>query len=166
MSLNQQLIAEYKHEMANTRKILALVPMEKYSWKPHEKSMSLGDLASHLADMPTWVHFTINFPELDFAKNYTPPSKISSSSELLSSMDKNLEDAIKVLENTTDAQMFENWSLRNGNQVFFTLPKIAVLRSFVFSHNIHHRAQLGVYLRMLDIPLPGIYGPSADDKGM
>jgi uncharacterized damage-inducible protein DinB len=166
MTQNQLLIADYQHEMVNTRKLLERVPLEKSDWRPHPKSMPLGELALHLADMPTWIGYTLNHSELDFSKGYSPPKLPADQAALVALMDKNVEQGIKDLEKATDGTYAEPWTLRNGEHIYFTLPKLTVLKNFVFNHNIHHRAQLGVYLRLLDVPIPGMYGPSADDKSM
>lgn len=151
-------------EAANTRKILERVPLDKTDWTPHKKSMSLGRLATHIAEIPSWVTVTLANDGLDFAKTPYKAHVATSNEELVSILDKNINEAIATLEKTTDADFSSMWTLRNGEQVFFTLPKAAVLRSFALSHNYHHRAQLGVYLRMLDVPLPGMYGPTADER--
>jgi uncharacterized damage-inducible protein DinB len=164
--LSTALIAELKHEAATTRKMLALVPTDKLSWKPHDKSMSLENLAKHLAELPTWVGVILNFDELDFAKPYPKSPSFTTTAELLAQYEKNLTEAMKVLETVKEEEFFRNWTMRHGEQIFFTMPKAAVLRSWVYNHSVHHRAQLGVYLRLLNIPIPGSYGPSADDNKM
>ncbi len=163
MSQKQALIAELQMEAANTRKILERVPVEKNDWKPHAKSMSLGRLASHVAEIPGWVTVTLETDELDFAKSEYKPVVAASTEELLDILDKNMAKAVKTLETIPDEEFDKMWTMRNGDQVFFTLPKKVVLRTFAYSHNFHHRAQLGVYLRLLDIPVPGMYGPTADE---
>ncbi len=163
MSQNHALIAEMKMEAANTRKILERVPVEKNDWKPHRKSMSLGRLATHVAEIPGWVTATMTTDELDFAKTEYKPHIAQSTQELLDILDKNVNEGVNALENSKDEDFDKMWTLRNGDQVYFTLPKKAVLRSFALSHHYHHRAQLGVYLRLLDIPIPGMYGPTADE---
>jgi uncharacterized damage-inducible protein DinB len=166
MKQNEALLAELKMEAANTRKLLALVPADKKSWKPHEKSMSLESLAKHLPDLITWVGITLDQDELDFAKPYPKTPPFTDTATLLGTFDKNLGHAIAVLEKVKEEEFERNWTMRQGEKIFFTMPKGVVLRSMVFNHMVHHRAQLGVYLRLLDIPIPGIYGPSADDKQM
>jgi uncharacterized damage-inducible protein DinB len=166
MKFNTAFLNELKHEAKTTHKMLALVPTDKLSWKPHDKSMPLHSLAKHLADLPTWVGITMNQDELDFAKPYPKTPDFTTSAELLATFDKNIADAIHVLESAKDEDFGENWTMRHGEKIFFTMPKAAVLRSWVFNHAVHHRAQLGVYLRLLNIPLPGSYGPTADDNQM
>ena len=163
MSLGQIIAAEMKQEAATTRRLLERLPADKLMWKPHEKSMSLEHLAGHIVEMIAWTGPTLTQDELDFAtmnykrKEYTDPA------ELVADLDKNVSDALEVLENTSDEAMAGTWTLRNGEQKFFTLPKPAVMRSFVMNHIVHHRGQLSVYMRLLDIPLPSIYGPTADE---
>lgn len=166
MSLNEPLIAELQQESASTRKMLERIPKDKLNWKPHEKSMSLGNLAAHIAEIPNWVSATVDLDELDFANmDYTPPVA-ESGEQLVNMFDKNLSKAIECLKNADDKKLLGTWKMRKGDKVYFELPKLAVLRSFVLSHSIHHRAQLSVYLRINDIPLPQIYGPTADESEM
>jgi len=166
MGINETFIAELKQEAASTRKYLERVPMDKPDWAPHEKSMKLGNLANHVAELPGWTVVTMDQDELDFAKFEYKPEIPKSTEELLKKFDDNVSKAVECLKKADDAKFMENWTMRQGEQIFFTLPKAAVLRSFCFNHNYHHRAQLGVYLRLLDIPLPGIYGPTADESNM
>jgi uncharacterized damage-inducible protein DinB len=166
MSIKEPLIAELQQEAKTTRKILERVPMDNPDWKPHEKSMALGRLAVHVAELPNWVNMTLDTDELDFAKSAYNPPNAKSGKELASLLDKNVTEAVEALNKYDDAHYMTNWTLRNGEQIYFTLPKIAVLRSMVYNHIIHHRAQLGVYLRLLNVPLPGSYGPSADEQVM
>lgn len=163
MGINQSFIAELEQEGKSTRKILERVPLEKFDWKPHEKSTPLGRLAFHVAEIYGWASTTLDEDELDFAKFDYKPKTQGTTEELLASYDDNYNKAMKSLKDAPDSRFMENWTMKNGDITYFTLPKIAVLRSFVFSHLIHHRAQLGVYLRLLDVPLPGMYGPTADE---
>jgi len=169
MPLRDALLAEFDQEMAGTRKTLERVPEAKFAWKPHDKSFSMGHLASHIANLPTWIGFTLNQDSIDLMpkdgkKMETPQAKTTK--ELVEMFDKNAAEARAILAKAEDSEMHRNWSLMGGGQTYFTLPKIAVLRSFVFNHTVHHRAQLGVYLRLNDIPVPPLYGPSADESGM
>lgn len=161
------MLPEFDHEMANTRKTLERVPHDKSDWKPHEKSMAMGGLATHLGNIPTWVNYTIDQDSLDLAPEGQPlPSAelAKSQAELLETFDANVAKARASIAGASDQELFKPWTLlSNGNQIL-TLPKVAVLRSFVMNHMIHHRAQLGVYLRLNDIPVPSIYGPSADEN--
>lgn len=161
----KSLTNEYTHECASTRKLLERVPMDKLSWKPHEKSMKLEFLATHIAEIPEWVPLTIEQSELDFAKQPYTPKRITTTEELLKIHDDATAAALQSIKNTNaDILKNETWTMRSGETIYFTMPKIAVLRSFAFNHIYHHRGQLSVYLRLLDIPVPGMYGPTADDK--
>lgn len=163
----KSLTNEYTHECASTRKLLESVPMDKLSWKPHEKSMTLEQLATHVAEIPGWVPITLEKAELDFAKGDYQPKKVSTKEELLKIHDDAVAAALKSIQNTTaDVLVNETWTMRNGETIYFTMAKIAVLRSWCFNHLYHHRAQLTVYLRLLDVPVPGMYGPTADYPGM
>ena len=166
MTLSEILLPEFDHEMANTRKSLERVPEDKFAWKPHEKSTSLGGLATHLATIPSWTVQTFDRDELDLAPAGGPPYRVEeakSRSELLETFDKNVASARAALQGASDQDWQGMWSLLAGGKKIFTLPRTAVMRGFIISHSIHHRAQLGVYLRLLDVPVPSIYGPSADE---
>ena len=168
MSLSEMILPEFEHEMTNTRRTLERVPEEKFDWKPHEKSTSLGGLATHLANIPRWTTYTFDKDELDIAPPGEPPFRLEqakSTADLLAAFDKNVADARATLQGAGDQLWFGNWSLLNGGKTIMTMPRAAVMRGFVMSHLIHHRAQLGVYLRLLDVPVPAIYGPSADEGG-
>ena len=160
------LIAEMEHVAATSRKCLERVPADKFDWKPHEKSMSFGRLASHVAEMFGWTPPTMLHPELDFAKMDFKPYEPVTTADLVEYLDKNVAEAIETLRNCEDAAFMEDWTMRNGETVYMTMPKIAVMRSFVMNHIVHHRGQLSVYLRLNDIPVPSIYGPSADEGQM
>ena len=166
MPLNEMLLPEFDQEMATTRKFLDRVPDDKFAWKPHENSMSLGRLAAHLAEMPGWAVPTIEQASLDLAPPGGPPfqpTKTSSRQETLELFDKNVAAARSVIVSATDEQLQKSWSLLMGGNVIFTMPRIGVLRTMVMNHNVHHRAQLGVYFRLNNLPVPGTYGPSADE---
>lgn len=167
MAISQALLPEFDHEMANTRKTLERVPEDKFGWKPHEKSMTLGRLASHLAEIPGWTGHALNQDSLDV----NPPggqqeqaANVASRKELLALFDKNVASARAAIAGAGDEVFGKPWTLLNGGKEVFTLPRAAVLRSFIMSHSIHHRAQLGVYLRLNNLPVPSIYGPSADES--
>ena len=164
MSLNKTFLPEWMQETASTRKLLERIPLDKGDWKPHEKSMSLARLTGHLAELSGWVDITLMQDELDFSKMDYKPFIPASTAELLENFDKLTASATAILTNVTDETLMGNWTMRNGEQVYFTMPKMAVLRTWVFNHIIHHRAQLTVYLRMLDVPVPGMYGPTADES--
>ena len=160
------LIAELEHEAKTTRAVLERVPADKFDWKPHDKSMSFGQLASHVAEMHGWTKPTVEQPELDFAKMDYKPFQPKTTDELVQHFEKNYNEAIASLEGASDEIWFEPWALRNGEQVYFTMPKVVVMRSMVLNHIVHHRGQLSVYLRLNDIPVPSMYGPSADEGQM
>jgi uncharacterized damage-inducible protein DinB len=155
------LLKEWAAELASTRKILQNVP-QNFDWKPHQKSMSLGRLATHLAEIPNWMKVTLETDELNFAQEEYQPKICKTMNELLGLFDKNATESTASLEAATENKMEEPWTMRNGGMIYFTMPKGEVVRTWVINHLIHHRAQLGVYLRLLDIPVPGAYGPSAD----
>ena len=166
MSMADFLVGEFDHEAGSTRKVLERVPEQFVEWAPHPKSKSLGELANHIAGLPVWVGRILQSAEYDFLAPGAPTPGIrpwESKAALLEKHDKNVADARALMAKTTDAQFLEKWSLKRGGEAMFTLPRIAVLRSMVFSHTIHHRGQLTVYLRLKDVPLPGVYGPSADE---
>lgn len=167
MALSDALLPEFDHEMANTRKTLERVPDDKFDWKPHDKSTSMGGLATHLSNLPTWAVYTIAQDSLDLAPEGKPlptAELAKSQSDLLSLFDTNVAKARAAIAGASDADLMANWTLLSNGKQLLTMPKIAVLRSFVMNHQIHHRAQLGVYLRLNDIPVPSIYGPSADEN--
>ena len=169
MPISKMILPEFDHEMANTRKTLERVPDDKFDWKPHEKSMTLGGLATHLSHIPSWTKNTFEADELDLAppEGSEPPrmEQAKSTSAVLEAFDKNVVAGRTALENAADESWQGQWTLRMGDKKIFTLPRAAVMRGFVMNHMIHHRAQLGVYLRLLDVAVPSIYGPSADEGG-
>jgi len=162
MSLIQFFLKQLDDEAKTTRKMLSIVPDDKYDWQPHPKSMMIRRLATHIAELPSWITMTLTTSELDFASNPYTPEVINNTAGLLKYFEKNLADGKAHLEAATEEQLAESWTLRNGKDIYSTSPKSEVLR-MTFSQIIHHRAQLGVYLRLLDVPIPGSYGPSADD---
>ena len=162
----QAFLNELDNEAKVTRSLLERVPAEKFDWKPHEKSMSFGRLATHVAEMFGWTKETLKQDTLDFATADFKPFEPTSNAELLAFFDNHIAMAKTILAETPDETFFTDWTMRNGEQVYMTMPKIAVMRSFVMNHIIHHRGQLSVYLRMNDIPVPAMYGPSADEGQM
>jgi uncharacterized damage-inducible protein DinB len=156
------LLPEFDHEMTTTRKVLERVPEDKFGWKPHAKSFSVGELATHVANLPTWGTETLTKSEIDLAGGQRVAS-LASKAELIATFDRNVAATRAALAGKTDAELLAIWSLKRGGKTIFSMPKTAVLRSFVLSHLIHHRGQLSVYLRLLDVPVPSIYGPSADE---
>lgn len=163
LTLGLMLALELEHEAVSTRKMLERLPADKLAWQPHTKSMTLGQLAGHIVEMVSWTGPTLTQDELDFATMGYKPKVYTSGAELVADLDKNVADALAVLHRAPDESMAGNWTLRNGAEVYFTMPKATVMRSFVMNHIIHHRGQLTVYLRLLDIPVPSVYGPSADE---
>jgi uncharacterized damage-inducible protein DinB len=163
MTIADAILPEFDHEMAMTRTILERVPLEKDEWTPHPKSRKLGELARHVAALPGWGTLTLTANEFDVgAPNSFPNPTINSTEELLAAFDEGVARARAALAGSSDDDMRTDWTFRRGEHVVFTQPRAAVLRSAVLSHIIHHRAQLGVYLRLLDVELPPIYGPTAD----
>lgn len=163
------LLSEFDQEMAKTRKELERIPEDKFEWRPHPKSMTLGQLSIHLAEIQGWAVMTINNDSFDVAppggEPYSSP-KIKTRGELLKMFDEGVVQAREALSKLTEERLQSNWSLLKGGTVMMSMPRSVVLRNFIFNHNVHHRAQLGVYLRMNDVPVPAIYGPSADEAGM
>lgn len=168
MGLAQMLVPEFDMEIATTRKVLERVPEDKFGWKPHEKSGTLGWLAKHVAELPGWVGVTIKMDLFDLSPvdgpRMEPTPLPTTSKELLDLLDKKAAEARALLVDASDETMMKPWSLARQGAVLMTMPKAAVLRTFVLSHLIHHRGQLSVYLRLNDIPVPSIYGPSADEN--
>ncbi|HEX7878186.1 MAG TPA: DinB family protein [Candidatus Eisenbacteria bacterium] len=167
MDWKQDLIAEFDQEFAGTRRMLERVPEEKFDWKPHPKSMSIGELAAHLVSIPAWAAYTVRQSSFDVAPvggEAYRDEPLATRAAVLETFDRNAAEARSVLADLTEADMDAPWSLLGGGQLYFTRPKGKVLRDFIFSHNTHHRAQLGVFLRLNDIPVPGVYGPTADEQ--
>jgi uncharacterized damage-inducible protein DinB len=164
MKLSQTLLPEFDQEMANTRRVLERVPEDQIGWKPHEKSMTLGRLATHVAELAGWAAFFLKGEFLDLAAMDYKPHVASSRQELLELFDSNVAESRAAIEATEDPAFRELWTLRKGDHVIFTLPRVAVMRSMLLNHLIHHRGQLTVYLRLTGIPVPGLYGPSADEQ--
>ena len=164
MNLTQLFLSELQNEAINTRKMLEEVPSDSLNWKPHEKSMALGKLATHTAEMTGWIRFILKADELNFATMAYKPPIINDNADLLTVFDANLADAINVFEEVTDEAVYqETWKLKHGDHLISEQPKHMAIRSLVLNHIVHHRAQISVYLRLLDISVPGMYGPSADE---
>ncbi len=167
MSLAQGLVAEFKHEMSLTRKTLERVPESKFSWQPHPKSMSMARLAGHLAEIPHWGSMAINVDRFDLQPPGSPPYQPfvpKTRQEVLELFEKNTGEAAKAIGAASDEDLQKPWTLLFAEKEIFTQPRIGVVRSMVLNHIIHHRAQLGVYLRLNDVAVPSIYGPSADEQ--
>ena len=156
---------QLKEEAVTTRKMLKIIPEDKYDWKPHPKSMTIRRLAAHLAELPGWVPMAIDTDVLDFSANDYKATPIGNNTELLLIFEKNQKKAEEALPKTTDEYLQNPWTMKDGEQVFFTISKEDVIRMAI-SQTIHHRAQMGVFLRLLNIPIPGSYGPSADEMGL
>ena len=169
MGISDAMLPEFDQEMAGTRKTLERVPEDKFGWKPHEKSGSMGWLAAHLANLPSWASYTIDQDAQDLAPGGVPvpqPAPPKSRRELLEMFDKNVVAARATIAGAKDEHLFKPWALQRNGVTLLQMPRVAVLRSFVMNHIIHHRAQLGVYLRLNNVPVPAIYGPSADEGAM
>jgi uncharacterized damage-inducible protein DinB len=165
VSIIDALLPEYDHEMGLTRRLLERVPDEDFAWKPHDRSMSLGALVTHLANIPTWTEAIADRPEFDMASvppDATPPVP-TSRKELLTRFDENVADARMRIAGKSDGELLAMWTFRKNGQVVFVMPRLAALRGFLMNHTIHHRGQLSVYLRLKNVPLPSIYGPTADE---
>ncbi|ANH83501.1 damage-inducible protein DinB [Niabella ginsenosidivorans] len=154
---------DFEKEIVITRKFLAIVPEDKFDWKPHPKSMTLRQLATHIAELPSWISMALNTDGLDFATMDYKPTPINDTKSLMELFEKSVVDGRKNLAKATDEALDEPWTLREGEKIYSTDPKADVIRMSL-SQIIHHRAQLGVFLRLLDIPIPGSYGPSADEQ--
>jgi len=162
MAIKDGLLAEYDHEMGTTRKLLERLPDDKLAWKPHEKSMSLGGLATHVSNLANWGGAILTQLSFDLAD--APPNleEKSSRADILAGFDASSMRTRGLLDKS-DAELLAPWSLKRGGQEVFTLPRVAAFRTFVLYHVVHHRGQLSVYLRLNNVPVPAIYGPSADE---
>jgi uncharacterized damage-inducible protein DinB len=155
---------QLKEEANITRKMLKIVPDDQYDWKPHPKSMTIRQLATHIAELPSWIPLGINTEVLDFAAGDYKPTPINNNKELMKAFEDNQKQALESLSKTNDEYLQNSWTMRNGEEVYITLSKEDVIRMAI-SQTIHHRAQMGVFLRLLNVPIPGSYGPSADEMG-
>ncbi len=162
MAIKDALLPEFDQEMATTRRVLERLREEKYDWAPHEKSMKAGRLASHIAEMSTWGTLSLKQDALDLAGGHQPYNA-TSKADLLAAFDRNIGECRKAIEAASDDAFMQTWSLKQGETVIMTMPKISVLRTLVLNHIIHHRGQLSVYLRLTGTAVPSIYGPSADE---
>jgi uncharacterized damage-inducible protein DinB len=168
-AISQSLLPEFDHEMATTRRVLERVPEDRASFRPHPRSMTMDRLAGHVSEIPWWAEVTLNGSKFDMNPVGGPAQAavtMTTRLALLAAFDAKVQTARALLVGTTDAAMMETWSLKSGGQTVLAMPRVAVLRSFVMNHLVHHRAQLAVYLRMNDVPVPSIYGPSADEGQM
>jgi uncharacterized damage-inducible protein DinB len=161
MRIGESLVPEFDQETSTTRKVLERVPTDKGQWKPHPKSFPLGHLAQLVAGMPGWLPGMLQHAQLDLAMSN--PYSFQSTDALLEQFDRGVRDGRDALEAASDASFAEPWALKHGERVLFTMPRSAVVRTH-FNHMVHHRAQLGVYLRLIDVPVPSMYGPTADER--
>ncbi len=166
MKISDAMLPEFDHEMANTRKTLERIPEDKLGFKPHEKSMPLDRLAGHIAELAGWATTTIQTDSLNLTMESYKPVIATSRQQVLEIFDKNVKEARAAIAGASDEHLMKPWTLEFNGQKMFTLPRAAVLRSSCFNHIIHHRAQLGVYLRLNNVPVPALYGPTADEGAM
>ena len=167
MAIRDTLLPEFDQEIASTRKTLERVPDDRLDWSPHPKSGTMGWLAGHLANLPSWAVITLRQDVFDLApggKPLDPPPPPADSAELVATLDRLAAEARAAIAAAGDDELLKPWTMLQDGKQIMTLPRVAVLRSFVFNHLIHHRAQLGVYLRLNDVAVPSIYGPSADEN--
>ncbi|MGC9951945.1 MAG: DinB family protein [Bryobacteraceae bacterium] len=165
--IRDALLPEFDQEMASTRKTLERCPEDKYGWKPHPKSFSMAALGTHIANMTGWAVDVVEKDSFDISPVGAPPyteEPAASRPELLAKFDQNVAAARAALAGASDERLAQTWSLLAGGQTLFSMPRMVCIRSFVMNHTIHHRAQLTVYLRLNDVPVPAIYGPSADEQ--
>lgn len=167
MSIARSMLPEFDHETANTRRTLERLPDDRLDWSPHARSLSAGALVTHIANLPVWVGMTISQDRFDVAPAGEAPFRgplVTSVREAVERFDRNVAEARAALEAADDATLLAPWTLLRGGETVLTMPRVAVLRSFVMNHLIHHRAQLSVYLRLCDVPVPALYGSSADES--
>ncbi|HZF10148.1 MAG TPA: DinB family protein [Thermoanaerobaculia bacterium] len=167
MSIAHRLLPEFTQEMATTRRVLDRIPEDRLNWQPHAKSMTLGRLATHLAEIPGYAALTLTQEGLDLAAARAAgaaPKILATRQEILDLFDANVATGRAAIEATGDDTFGQAWTMRRGEQVIFTLPRVGALNSVVIHHTIHHRGQLSVYLRLNDVAVPSIYGPSADEQ--
>lgn len=162
MNLSEPLVAEFQHEAGTTRKMLERVPQDSLAWKPHEKSRTLGEIAAHIANLPGVFITTLDRDEFD-RYEYKPAAAVDSVSDILETFDRNIASALAMLKTLPDERLLASWRYKYGEQVIFEMPRLAVIRLMALNHLIHHRGQLSVYLRLLNVPLPSVYGPTADE---
>jgi uncharacterized damage-inducible protein DinB len=164
MKIAEPLVTEFKLEARTTRRMLERVPGDRLAWRPHPKSMALGRLAMHLAEIPGWAGSILSHDELVIDGKFSPhePAAVA---EVLEAFDRNVAGFAELLGAQDNARMLASWRMRAGERVVLEAPRAAMVRSAVLSHIVHHRGQLSVYLRLLEIPLPAVYGPTADERG-
>lgn len=165
-TIGQILAMEMTHEASIARKLVSIAPKDKFEWQPHEKSMTLGRLTNHVVEAFEWTDYTVNNDELDFSTMDYQPEILTDPAEIANKLDRVVKESLDILNSVSDEDIMKPWTMKDGEKIFMTMPKAAVVRSFVLNHMIHHRGQLSVYLRLLDVHLPQIYGPSADEPDM
>jgi uncharacterized damage-inducible protein DinB len=165
MAIKDSLLPEFDHEMGTTRRVLERIPVADLAWRPHEKSFTLGQLASHIANIPHWVNAIVDNSVFDLATvgEDARPKQPTELAPILASFDAEVKNSRAKLDVQTDPAMLSTWTMKQGDHEIMTMPKVAVLRSFIMNHLIHHRGQLTVYLRLRNVPLPSVYGPTADE---
>jgi uncharacterized damage-inducible protein DinB len=166
MKISDALLPEFDHEIATTRKTLERIPEDKLAWTPHEKSMNLGRLAGHVAELPNFAVMAIKTESTDLASGAYQPLTATSRKQALDTFDKAAADARAAIANSSNEDLMKPWTLLYGGKTIFTMPRVGVVRTMMMSHLIHHRGQLSVYLRLNNVPVPSIYGPSADEGSM
>ncbi|MCO6496644.1 MAG: DinB family protein [Chitinophagaceae bacterium] len=164
MSLIQDLVLEIEQEHAGTRKMLERVPADKFDWRPHEKSMTLKALATHIANLSRMVGLIATTDSVDLADGSMKAPEITSAEDLVKLSDRGAEESVEALKTKKEEDLRGEWTMKFGDRIIMKMPKAQAMRAMGMSHLYHHRAQLGMYLRLLDVPIPGMYGPSADDK--
>ena len=161
--IRQGMIKEIEHEASLTKKMLERISIDKFNWKPHDKSREIGALAIHVAQLPLWASRALTSSEFDILTMKREVPEIKAAEDLVKILDDSVSKAVEDLQKASDEGMMETWPFKRGEHVVFALPRAAVIRSMAMNHLIHHRGQLSLYLRLLNIPVPGMYGPSADE---
>ncbi len=161
MNLTEPIVAQLQHEAATTRKMLERVPQDSLTWKPHEKSRTVGEIAAHIANLPGMFIANLNQDEFD---RYSYKATTDTVTDILETFDKNISNSLELLKTQSDERLLTSWRYKYGEQVIFEMPRLAVIQFMAINHLIHHRGQLSVYLRLLNVPLPPVYGPTADES--
>jgi len=164
MSIAQKLLAELNYEASNTRKVLERLPDEHFDWKPHEKSFSLGQLAAHIANLPSWLTIALSTDEFDLATGGLARTDDKNFNDVMNRFESKIKSATEALEIASDEKLKGTWILKKGGVKILELPRVGVIRSMVMNHTIHHRGEMIVYMRLLNLKVPGLYGPSADEQ--
>ena len=164
MSIAQKLLAELNYEASNTKKVLERLPDEHFDWKPHVKSYSLGQLAAHIANLPSWITIALSTDEFDLATGGFPRADDKNFNDVMSRFESKIKAAGEALETASDERLTAKWILKKGGVKMLELPRVGVIRSMVLNHTIHHRGEMIVYMRLLNLKVPGLYGPSADEQ--